>query len=113
MPEPRKKIGRPKNHFPADIEQRLSHYASIGMKQSEIALIVGIPETTLHRRFGSLLLKKRAEAKERVLAKQFEAACNGVVPMSIWWGKNYGEQSDKADVTSAGLALKVIVERIG
>jgi hypothetical protein len=31
---------------------------------------------------------------------------------SIWWGKNYGEQTDRQDIT-ASEGLKIIVERIG
>jgi hypothetical protein len=33
--------------------------------------------------------------------------------MLIWLGKNMIGQTDRADVTSGGEALKVIVERIG
>jgi hypothetical protein len=94
-----------------DVDQ-VAELASIGMNLRDIAVLLEVPEEALHRRCSTLFAKKRMEAKRKVLAKQYEAACNGVVPMSIWWGKNYGEQSDRADVTSAGQALKIVVERM-
>ena len=97
----------------AETAARVESLASIGMNMREIAELLAISEKRLTRKFGSLFRKKRLEAKERVVRKQYEAACAGVVPMSIWWGKNYGEQSDRQDVTSGGEPLRVIVEKIG
>jgi len=108
------KMGRPTRVIVTpELKERIAQLALIGMKPREIATLVGMSEATIQRRFSSVLAKKRLEAKELVVRRQFEGACNGVVPFSIWWGKNYGEQSDKADVTSGGEALKVIIERIG
>ena len=97
------KTGRPKRIVvTAEVKDRIANLASIGMKVNEISTLVGLTEVTLQRKFGNVLRKKRLEAKEAVVRRQFEGACNGVVPFSIWWGKNYGEQSDRADVTSGG-----------
>lgn len=104
------KMGRPKRVVDAS---RIDELASIGMKTTDISVLTGIPETTLTRRFGALFAKRRAEKRTELIQKQWDVALAGDRTMMIWLGKNYAGQTDKADVTSAGEALKVIIERIG
>lgn len=92
---------------------RLAELVRIGCKDNEIAEAFGVTEAVLQRRFRSVLTKKRGEIRASLRAKQVDLALAGDRTMLIWLGKNMIGQTDKADVTSGGEALKVIIERIG
>ena len=102
--------GRVKIHV--DMEE-LDRLVRIGCRDNDIAAHFGLSETTLQRRFGSRVSKRRSEIRNSLREKQVDLALAGDRTMLIWLGKNMIGQSDKADITSAGEALKVIVERIG
>ena len=92
---------------------RLAELIRIGCKDNEISDAFGVTEAVLQRRFRSILTKKRGEIRAALRAKQVDLALAGDRTMLIWLGKNMIGQTDRADITSAGEGLKVIVERIG
>ncbi len=92
---------------------QVEHLASIGMKTHDIAVLTGVSEATLQRRFAGVISKRRSAARQELIEKQWDVARSGDRTLLIWLGKNYAEQSDKADITSGGEALKVVIERIG
>ena len=105
-----KKAGRPQVTVDS---AELDRLIDIGCHDNEIAAQFGMSETTLHRKYGSRLVKRRAVVRAELREKQLSLARAGDRTMLIWLGKNMIGQSDRADVTSGGEPLKVIVERIG
>ena len=92
---------------------RLDELIRIGCRDNELAEAFGVSEAVLQRKFRSHISKKRGEIRASLRAKQVDLALAGDRTMLIWLGKNMIGQSDRADITSDGEALKVIVERIG
>ena len=95
---------------------RVEQLAALGLSVNEISTLTAIPEMLLTRKFRTLLARKKAEIKERLLQRQWDLANStggGALGASIWLGKNLAGQTDRADVTSAGGTLRVVVERIG
>ena len=103
-------MARPKRQVDTS---RIEELISNGCSDNEIAVITGVPQTVLCKKYATLLRKKRELRKSELRAKQMSLALAGDRTMLIWLGKNMIGQSDRADITSAGEALKVIVERIG
>ena len=108
-----KRLGRKPLPDTEELRKRVDELASIGMKTRDIAILTGMAEKAVERRFASSLSKRRVERRAELLRKQWDVGLKGDKTLLIWLGKNYGEQSDRADVTSGGEPLKVIVERIG
>jgi UDP-N-acetylenolpyruvoylglucosamine reductase len=107
--------GRQRVLITPEIQQQVEQLASICVKNRDIAIITGIPENVLERKFRAVLVKNRAAARAKLIEKQWKIADssgNGALGACVWLGKNYAEQTDRQDIT-ASEGLKVIVERIG
>jgi hypothetical protein len=96
-------VGRPKIEIPEDAVYKL---ARLGATNTDIADFYGCDETTIRKRFPEILAKGRAERRNTLRQWQWDAAQAGNVTMLIWLGKQDLGQSDRADVTSGGAALK-------
>lgn len=112
MSEPVIKQKRGRLRKDADTSQ-IGPLAAIGLKNKEIAVLTGVPEIALERRYSKLLAVKRAEAAKVILEKQMQMVAAGDRTAVIWGSKNLAGWTDRQDVTSGGESLKVIVERIG
>ena len=87
-------VGRPKRQFSDEEVQNMEQYALEGCQNNTIATILDIPMTTLKRRFGKLLTKKRCERKQVLRAIQLNLALANPA-MAIFLGKNELNQTDK------------------
>ena len=94
---PKKKTGRPQLDIPEEEVYKLAGY---GCPNSEIADFFGCAESTIGERFRSILVKARAEMKQKLRRKQFEMAEGGDRTMLVWLGKNMLGQSDALDINA-------------
>lgn len=103
-------MGRPL----ADIdEEEVAKLAYAGARNSEIAYILGVDDTTIVNRFSRLLDKKRAERRVWLRGLQNAKANMGDTAMQIWLGKNILDQTDKVEQQhSGGVTIKVEYEDI-
>lgn len=79
-------------------EDEVIKYALAGCYDKTIARLTGIPETTLKRRCGVLISKKRAERKYNIREAQDKAVKAGVPAVLIFLGKNELGQTDRQDL---------------
>ena len=86
--------GRPKRQFSDEQVQQMEEYALDGCQNTTIAILMDIGKSTLKRRFGPLLRKKRCERKQRLRLIQTNLACSNPA-MAIFLGKNELNQTDK------------------
>lgn len=91
-------------------EKEVAKYALAGCYDKTIARLTGIPETTLKRRCGDLISKKRAERKYNLRIDQNKAARAGNPALLIFLGKNELDQKDTKDVNLGG-SVNIILER--
>ena len=87
-------MARPKRVFTDEQIQEMESYALEGGQNNTIATVMSIPLTTLIRRFGKLLTKKRAERKLFLRRTQTLLAVTNPA-MAIFLGKNELKQTDK------------------
>ena len=80
-------MARPETPLPPDAETIIATHARAGGTDKMIANVMGITKTTLQRRFGAILVKKRAERQLALATKQTELAESGNPTMLIWLGK--------------------------
>lgn len=64
---------------------------------SEIAAFVGLSESTMRRRFDTLLKTQREIGKCNLRARQYQMAMSGDRAMAIWVGKQILGQREKFD----------------
>lgn len=88
--------GRPKAKLKYDIEI-VQDLASIFCSIEEIASILGISRRTLERdeRFCELYKTGLDMAKSSLRRAQWKSVQNGSVPMQIWLGKQYLNQTER------------------
>lgn len=91
-------------------EKEVAKYALAGCYDKTIARLTGIPETTLKRRCGDLISKKRAERKYNLRLAQNNAASSGNPALLIFLGKNELDQKDRKDINLGG-SVNIILER--
>jgi len=96
-------MARPKRQFTDEIVQRMEALALNGCQNGTIANILEIPNSTLIRRFGKLLTKKRCERKEYLRTVQTNLAAANPA-MAIFLGKNELNQTDKQIVKNESTA---------
>lgn len=81
----------------------------------EIASWFNCSEDTIERRvkeeygviFAEHFEQKRGKGKIALRRKQYEVAMTGNVPMLIWLGKQYLDQSEKQDITQRVSEIKI------
>lgn len=88
------KGGRPKRQFTDEIVQRMEEMALNGCQNTTIAIALDVPKSTLVRRFGPKLRKKRCERKDLLRTNQTKLA-KTFPAMAIFLGKNELGQVDK------------------
>jgi len=81
-------------------EAEVIKYALAGCYDKTIARLTGIPESTLKRRCGALISKKRAERKYNIRKAQNDAIAQGNTALLIFLGKNELDQTDKQVITT-------------
>ena len=89
-------MSRPERDISKAEVKRIEDLALKGCQTKTIESITGIPETTLRRRFGELLHKKRAERKE-ILLDRINA--DESTTMLIFRAKNDLGWTDKTEQT--------------
>jgi hypothetical protein len=110
------KTGRPQIEIDWD---RLDKLGQLQCTQEEISWFFEVSVDTLDRAckrekdksFAEYLKEKRGKGRIRLRQKQMEMALNGNVPLLIFLGKQYLNQSDKVDsktITKTETADKVI-----
>lgn len=102
------KGGRPKRQFTDEEVQQIDTMASNNCHMDTIALALEIPLTTLVRRFGRVIKRKRAQGRIELRAKQVKLADNHPA-MAIFLGKNELGQVDK-QVIQTETAIPAITE---
>ena len=96
------KVGRKKRKFTKDQKKRIEEAAFTGCHLETIAILTDIPETTLKRRFGPIIAKKRAERRDELRKAQNRLASDGNPTMLIFLGKNDLQQVDKHETKHSG-----------
>ncbi|MGR3292547.1 MAG: hypothetical protein ACUZ9M_00865 [Candidatus Scalindua sp.] len=89
--------GRPKKQFDAEIRRKIEEYALNNCHLDTIALALDISKTTLVRRFGTIIKKKRAEGRINLRANQTKLSKHNPA-MAIFLGKNELNQVDKQEI---------------
>ena len=92
------------------VDKKLSHFC----EGTEIAEYLGISPMTLYRatervhkvNFDVYKAQKRAKGEMNLREMQLQSAAAGNIAMQIWLGKQYLNQTDKADHTSKGESIK-------
>ncbi len=92
------------------VDEKLSNFC----EGTEVAAFLGINYVTLERRvkekykvdFVEYKRQKRAKGEIVLRELQMKSAKEGNVTMLIWLGKQYLNQTDKADYTSKGESLR-------
>ena len=95
----RGKGGRPKRTFTDEIVQKIEEFARLNCHMDTIALALDIPLSTLNRRFGGFIKKKRAEGRVILRDNQVKLSKTQAA-MAIFLGKNELEQVDKSIIAS-------------
>lgn|SRR5215510_1766022 len=85
-------MARPRKKIDGDQIEKL---AGIGCTVSEIAVVIGCHENTLHNRFCGRIKKGRENLKTSLRRMQYKAASGGNIAMLIWLGKQYLGQRDR------------------
>jgi len=94
---PKKKVGKPKIKYTQEQRDYIADCAFHGCQTGTIATLTGIPDESLRRNFGELLVKKRAERKLYLRKSQDKEASKGNSALLIFLGKNELEQADRKE----------------
>ena len=98
-----KKVGRPKFVVTKDMCERAEAYASQGLTSEQIALALGIGESTLYdkqnefKEFGEAIKRGRGTGIQRVTNKLYEKALEGDNTAMIFYLKNRAGWQDKIE----------------
>ena len=87
-------MARPKRAFTDDEIELMGQYALNGGLNNTIAVVMNIPMATLKRRFGKMLMRKRAERKLILRENQTKQAKTSV-DMQKFLGQNELGQTNK------------------
>lgn len=108
-------MGRPQKQI--DWEQ-MDKLLGIQCTLREIAAWFDCSEDTIERlckrergvTFAEYFGQKRNKGLISIRRKQYEVAMAGSIPMLIWLGKNYLEQSDKAEIKTEENIKRFIID---
>tara|TARA_R100001163_G_C5013062_1_gene158314 strand:- start:382 stop:870 length:489 start_codon:yes stop_codon:yes gene_type:complete len=98
-----KKVGRPKFVVTKEMCQKAEDYASQGLTSEQIALALGIGESTLYdkqnefKEFGEAIKRGRGTGIQRVTNKLYEKALEGDNTAMIFYLKNRAGWQDKIE----------------
>ncbi len=92
---------RPKRVFTDEEVQKIEEYASNNCHLDTIAMALGIAKTTLVRRYGTIIEKKRAEGRIKLRQNQVDLSKNNPA-MAIFLGKNELNQVDRQEIKQTG-----------
>ena len=81
-------------------EDKITELASKGLTQKQLAAIFNCSEDTLQRNYAVAIKTGWELRNGSLMQRQFEVAMIGNPTMLIWLGKQYLNQSDKAEVRS-------------
>jgi hypothetical protein len=82
-------------------ERTVEGFARLGATNREIAGHFNCDETTIAKRFSSILIKARANRKIRLRQLQWQLAEKGNLGMLVWLGKQELGQTEKTEVKDA------------
>tara|TARA_R100001480_G_scaffold99216_1_gene103348 strand:+ start:1242 stop:1730 length:489 start_codon:yes stop_codon:yes gene_type:complete len=97
------KVGRPKFVVTKDMCERAEAYASQGLTSEQIALALGIGESTLYdkqnefKEFGEAIKRGKGRGIQRVTNKLYEKALEGDNTAMIFYLKNRAGWQDKIE----------------
>ena len=91
-------MARPRKPLKLD-EEQVQQLASLGHSDSIIAVLAGVSESTLKRRFDPYLKQGRAELHQQIRTLQLQRARDGSDTMLIWLGKVYLQQREHVEQT--------------
>ena len=101
--KPSKKIGRPKFVVTKDMCERAEAYASQGLTSEQIALALGIGQSTLYdkqnefKEFAEAIKRGKGRGIQRVTNKLYEKALEGDNTAMIFYLKNRAGWQDKIE----------------
>jgi len=104
--EQSKKAGRPPKEFTVKQLRQIDRLAFRQCKDTTIAEALGIDAETFRAHFQARTRQKRAQGKLLLHCTQWQMARKNT-GMAIWLGKQYLEQSEKADL-SGDLTVGII-----
>jgi hypothetical protein len=87
-------MGRPKANIDVEVVKAM---ASVGATNTDIADYIGVSDVTIRNRFFDVLLKCRADRRNKLREMQWQAAQKGNTAMLIWLGKQELGQSEKVE----------------
>lgn len=103
------KRGRPKRETRLD-EQQVEYLASIGVTDADIAILAGVSESTVRRRFDTQLKTGRVSLRTRLRKAMVDSALSGNVTMQIWLSKQFLGMRDKQDVAFSGRDVREMTD---
>ena len=101
-------MARPKKTFTDKDMQSIEEMALNNCHLDTIAMALDIAKTTMVRRFGTLIKRKRAEGRIRLRGYQNKLAENNS-QMAIFLGKNELDQTDRQEILQTGQGLTINV----
>lgn len=111
--EEKRKRGRPFRTITDEQRRQIRIGASLGLTNDDIALLVGIPRTTLMRRCQAELEAGRSAMRRRLLVIQWKLARRSAA-MAIWLGKQFLSQREPPAeiVTQAPVPVDVVTHAL-
>jgi len=94
--------GRKKNEYTEGQKRQVASVARLQCSVEEIAVVTGIPHTSLERHFGDVIKEAKEKGCESLRRAQFMTALKGNPAMLIWLGKQWLGQKDKQDLELSG-----------
>ena len=89
-------MARPKKY---DIDpKQVEKLAAYGCTNTEIASFFGCDESTIRKGYSEFITKGKSSGKIRLRKLQWRAAERGSVPILIWLGKQYLDQTDRKEI---------------
>lgn len=86
-PSIKRKVGKPA-HVPTEKLRQIAYDASgYGLPHEQIAVLVGVDDTTLRIHYRKELDEGKAQAHNKVSKTLFEKAVSGDTSAMIWWSK--------------------------
>jgi hypothetical protein len=86
-PSIKKKITKPCHQPDAKSRNIVAHASGIGLPHEQIAILVGIDDTTLRKYYRKELDEGKAKAHQGIATTLYDKAMSGDTSAMIWWSK--------------------------
>lgn len=91
-------MARPRRTLSESQQRQAESMAACGLADDDIAMVLGVSESTLKKYAKAVLKVGRAKGRARMGKAMFDAGLSGNVTAQIWWSKNQMGWSDKQQV---------------